>query len=255
MTNPIFKIRASAVSQIMADPKTIKQKEAGEISQGAKTYLENWVRSEVYERRENIEISATRKGTEMEAAAIEKINSHLGIELKKNAEWRQDDHFTGECDCISDDAIWDVKNSFTFAQQPIFEMQPEKKYLEQGQVYLELFGKENFTLARVFCTSPLWILEKELKTAMYQIKAQYGGDLIEELYREKAAEIFCLHTARIEDWDINSIPVECRGAMFLKPLEIKDCISTYTCPKDSVFIENARKKVELCRQFLKKNGY
>ena len=42
-----FKIRSSATGSIIGEPKAKKAKEAGELSQMAKTYCEDWAKEKI----------------------------------------------------------------------------------------------------------------------------------------------------------------------------------------------------------------
>ena len=49
-----FKIRCSSIGKIMGQPRSKAAKEAGELSETAKTYCRDWIMEQLYDRRKNI---------------------------------------------------------------------------------------------------------------------------------------------------------------------------------------------------------
>jgi len=98
----LFKIRCSAIGQIMSNAKT-----KGDLSAGCKTYLENWYAND----NEEIHSKYFDKGKMVENECIDLMASVLNKGLAyKNDEYLEDDYFTGTCDVQLDDCIVDVKS-------------------------------------------------------------------------------------------------------------------------------------------------
>lgn len=142
MELPIFKIRASAASEILAgsiglteaqqfEYETLIQRkkdfEAGnaklaltqnmndklaklqnkidhpELPQGAKTYCEKWLKEKLYERRKNFANQYLEKGIAVEDESIAYASDHLGWgEVAKNEEWFEDEYMQGTPDVITE---------------------------------------------------------------------------------------------------------------------------------------------------------
>ena len=112
-----FKIRCSAISNIMAKP-------TGEriISAGAQTYCDKWFKEQIFERKEEIKSKYMAKGEEVESLSIDFISKKLYKQpLIKNDEFFSNDYFTGTPDVITDDEIIEVKNSWNCFTFPLLD--------------------------------------------------------------------------------------------------------------------------------------
>lgn len=160
-----FRIRASACGSIMTDPKTKAAKDAGELSETAKTYCENWVKEELYRRRKEFSSKYTDKGNECEASSIEYASEQFGWGLvAKNEEHFADEFMTGTPDIILADSVEDIKNSWDCFTFPLFDTDiPDKKYYWQGQVYMALTGRETFGLVYTLMNAPEHLIEQEAR--------------------------------------------------------------------------------------------
>jgi hypothetical protein len=138
-----FKIRASAASNIMG------VKALGKTGQ---SYLQEWVKEQVYGRRKQISSKYLLKGLEMEDKAIELLSNELfdGAMIFKNEEHFESDYFTGTPDIIFNDKIIDIKCSWDCMTFPLFETElPSKEYFFQAQVYMDLVGVEKYEV--IYC--------------------------------------------------------------------------------------------------------
>lgn len=139
MELPVFKIRASAASEILAgkigltDAQSAKLKDLNdrhngiglpltdkmkierdgllykqanpELPTGAKTYCEKWLKEKLYERRKNFANQYLEKGIACEDASISYAAEHLGWGLvEKNEEWFSDDWMEGTPDIVT--TLW-----------------------------------------------------------------------------------------------------------------------------------------------------
>lgn len=155
-----FKIRASAVTDIMSDPKTKSET----ISVGAKTYCKKWLKEELFGRREPIISKYLQKGLDTEEQALNVLVRVLKLGMVyKNEERKFDDFKTGECDFIHKGVIYDNKSSYSFDTFPLFEDKLDPKYYGQMQVYLSLWGLEQAKVCYTLVDTPMDILERELK--------------------------------------------------------------------------------------------
>jgi len=105
-----FKIRASAVGQIMSDPRAKKDK----LSATTMTYCQEWLKEQIYGVKKFNSNKYTEKGIQMEDKAIEylsKLNSDFYL---KNEESFENDFLTGTPDIILNDTIIDIKCSWEF---------------------------------------------------------------------------------------------------------------------------------------------
>ena len=131
----IFKIRASKASVIYATPKS---KRPYELSEGAKTYVEEFYAG----HEEEIWSKYIAKGNAVEEDNIELASKVLNLgELFKNKERKEDDYFTGECD-ISSSKIVEIKS--VWSPKTLYEraIEPDYDHILQVHVYMELWNKK-----------------------------------------------------------------------------------------------------------------
>lgn len=173
-----FRIRASACGLIMSDPKAKADKEAGKLSETARTYCENWVKEQLYARRKEFSSKYTDKGNEVEASSIEYASEVLGWGLvAKNEQNYCNAYMTGTPDIILADRVVDIKNSWDCFTFPLFDTDiPEKKYYWQGQVYMALTDKPNFELVYTLMNAPEHLIEQEAR------RSADWGEVEAELY-------------------------------------------------------------------------
>lgn len=161
MQLPVFKIRASAASEILAGSigltdvqaaklaelsarkadKTAKpltdkmeaelaaliyRKANPELPTGAKTYCEKWLKEKLYDRRKNFANKYLEKGISCEEESIKYAADALGWGLvSKNEEWFSNDFMEGTPDIIAEwvgaPTVIDMKNVWDCFTMPLFE--------------------------------------------------------------------------------------------------------------------------------------
>lgn len=180
-----FKIRASQIGQIMTDPKTKAAKEAGELSETAKSYCKTWLKEQIYSRKKEFSTKFTEKGNVVEDNSIDFIAEQLGLGLLiKNQESFENEYITGTPDAIarSADLVIDAKNSWDCFSFPLFEDAiPTKDYYWQAQGYMNLTGLRRFRLCYVLSDTPVHLIEKE---AYWWCKNNGYDDLDIDVYKE-----------------------------------------------------------------------
>lgn len=151
-----FKIRCSAIGQIMTNPRAKKDIEAGVLSATTKSYVQEWIKEQVYGRRKDISSKYLDKGNQLEDESIEFLtaNSDYGF-LVKNEEYFENDFLTGTPDIITNDEIIDMKNSWDCFTFPLFfNAIPNKDYMYQLQGYMALTGRKKAKLVYTLMTTP-----------------------------------------------------------------------------------------------------
>lgn len=220
MKKPTFKIRCSAIGQIMTDPRSKSET----LSETAKTYAETWVKEKLYGRRKEFTSKFTDKGNSMEQAAIELAASHLDWGMVfKNEDFYADDHITGTPDLVMGDTVADIKcpwDCFTF---PLFDDNPPKGYDWQLQGYMALTGAKQAQLVYCLMDAPEHIITKE---AWAVVRAAGGDELTEEIYNEVKARLTYSDT----------------------PTELR--IKTYTIHADLSKVYAIQQRVEVVRQYI-----
>lgn len=150
MLKPLL-FRASSVADIMTDAKT-----KGEtLSAGAKTAIIKMAREFVYGFDFQISSKYMEKGTQCEGKSIELLNSVLFSSYEKNAERRANDWITGEPDIVANDAILDIKTSWSLETFPVLaELGEDKTYYWQMQSYMWLFDKPRAEICYCMVSTP-----------------------------------------------------------------------------------------------------
>ena len=139
-----FRIRCSALGQVMTEPKTKKAKDDGELSQTAKSFCQSWLKEQLYQRRQTFASKYTEKGLTVEDDAIAYAGSQLRWgEVSKNTIRLRNEWIEGECDVLTGTHIHDVKSSWSEETFPLFEAKiPTAGYEWQVQGYMWLYGVE-----------------------------------------------------------------------------------------------------------------
>ena len=151
-----FKIRASGAGAIMG---------AKGLGKTGESFLQQWVKEQLYGRKKFMTNKYVEKGLIMEDASLDYIAEHLcyGM-LVKNEEYFNNEYFTGTPDVILDDHIIDVKNSYDCFTFPLFENDvPNKDYIYQAQIYMDLVGRDSYKLIYTLMDNPEHQIEKDFK--------------------------------------------------------------------------------------------
>lgn len=172
-----FKARASSAGKLM----TSARKKDEVLSETTKTYLQEWLKSEIYGVKKEIYSKQIEKGIVLEDEAIDFVVANLDIPFTiKNEKSFEDDFFTGTPDIILDDTIIDIKVSWDCFTFPLFDTEiPTKDYFYQLQVYMHLTGKSYAKLVYVLLNTP--------ENLMYEIADDYSG--VDPKYRIKVFDI------------------------------------------------------------------
>jgi len=181
-----FKLRASAAGTLIPNGK------GSLISVGGKTYLKEWVISQLYGVEKQIKSKYLDKGIMMEDQAIDFAVKMLNIDFAlKNEQRFEDDYFTGEPDMILDDRIIDIKNSYDCFSFPLFETEiPTSDYYYQLMVYMHLTGKRKAQLVYVLLDTPatnwdagiLYNVPDEMRIKTFDV--EYDPQVIQILQRK-----------------------------------------------------------------------
>jgi hypothetical protein len=155
-------IRASALSDIMIDPKT-----GDGLSVGAKTALNAIGKEFAYNFVEVITSKYFDKGMQCEDAAIKLYNSVLFTNHVKNTERKNNEWITGECDIlVPGKKVIDIKCAWSLPTFPATTAEVEstaKKsgYDWQGRAYMWLNDVDHFEVAYCMVSTPEDLIKYE----------------------------------------------------------------------------------------------
>lgn len=159
----LFKIRCSAIGEIMTEPR----KKTDTLSKTAESYIDRWIKEQVYGRKYQFSSKYTNKGIIMEDSAIDFIAEMLGFGfLIKNEEYFENEYLTGTPDILPKrhDLVIDVKNSWSWESFPLLETEvPNRDYFWQLQGYMALTGINHAELIYVLSDTPEHLIEREAR--------------------------------------------------------------------------------------------
>lgn len=158
MTNHNFKMRCSALHNIMTMPRAVKDR--GELSQGGKTYIRNLAKQTVFGYYPEINSKYMDKGTAVEDDSIDLLNSVQFTNYVKNSErFNSDNGLTGEPDLITDTHIIDIKSAWNIDTFPVFQDEAQDYVKKSGydwqcKAYCMLTGRVNWSVAICLVDTP-----------------------------------------------------------------------------------------------------
>lgn len=240
-----WKCRCSALGNIMTNPQTKADKEAGNLSQTTKTFLlKEYIRVK-YGREKEIESKYLTKGLNVEEDNITLLSRNKKRFFKKNTEKLENKWIKGTPDVFEGEVIlnaigiidakssWDI---YTF-YDAVLDMVTggiNPMYKWQGTGYMDLSGAKWFKLCYGLINTPYALIEQEKSRLLYK----FGGHLALE-GNQVAGEAYlkaCEEIDRLMNYD--DIPID------EKIIEIH-------IDRNNDEIEMVHKKVEKCREYLK----
>lgn len=233
------KIRASAFSKIMTEPKEKAAKDAGELSQTAKTYLKELYIEQFWGLSRDLQNKFVDKGRLVEEEMITHLCRLDKVLYEKNTIQLYNDWFTGTPDIFlgqdieNANYVIDGKSSWsawTFISKLGEKL--DKEYWTQMQIYLNLCNCEAGEISFVLCNTPQTLIDDEKRRLFYSMNA---GTEENPDYLMACEEIEL--SSRFDH-----IPLEHRRIKF-------------PVVRDEEFIEKAKLKVIKCREYLQELHY
>lgn len=146
-----FKIRCSAIGQIMTNPRSKSET----LSKTCMSYCEQWLKEQLYGVQKHIESKYLSKGIEVEALALDYYSEAKGLGfVLQNTEFFDGDFLNGTPDLILPEYVVDMKASWDCFTFPLFETDVDKKYWMQLQGYMHLTGKRKAKLVYTLQNTP-----------------------------------------------------------------------------------------------------
>ncbi|QLD33205.1 translocation protein TolB precursor [Mannheimia varigena] len=180
-----FKPRCSMLHQLMSEPRTKADKEAGKISDTAKSAVREIAKYDLFGYQSFDGNKYTEKGNQLEEQAIKLSGFTRGLVLKKNTERRDNGIINGECDIYvpSRKLIIDTKCSWDIGTHPFFRDEAEAKAIKAGydiqmQGYMWLWGCEEAQVDFVLFPTPLDLIGTYERTEKLI-------DLVEQIPQQK----------------------------------------------------------------------
>ena len=177
------------------------KKDEPNLSATCKTFLKTWLDEKIYQRRIEFTSKQTDKGIVVEEDAIIYAAAHIdemGF-VSKNLHRFSNDFMHGEPDVITNDAVWDIKSSWTHGTFPLYDSEiPETAYAWQVLGYMELAKRNKGGV--IFCLMSMpedmirkearWKLPEGYTEAEYEeFAAQFRYDNLPPYLRIKQYEV------------------------------------------------------------------
>lgn len=171
-----IKFRASSWGNLMTDPQSKADREAGKLSKTCQKELIKIYCQEVYGRKKDIKTNKMLKGTDGEEDSIALFSRVEGKSFQKNEEQLEDDDFKGHLDIYEGETIrkaisvWDAKTRWeleTFMPKLVEEVD-NSEYL-QIQVYFALSGAQYGGIVNTLIDCPMSILEDEKRKLLFSM--------------------------------------------------------------------------------------
>jgi hypothetical protein len=155
------------LSKLFLDLENTKQlPDVTPLSETCITYLENWVKQNIYGCKFDFDSDPTLKGLTVENDAIEYAASALGwgFEVTKNEQRFASEFIQGTPDLLIGDLVIDIKCPESPKTFPYFEKElPNKAYYWQVQSYMYLTGKQRAQIVYVMMPTPDEMLRKKAR--------------------------------------------------------------------------------------------
>ena len=193
-----FKIRCSAIGKIMTNARSKTET----LSKTTISFLEEWKKEQIYNRRKEIFSKYLDKGNAVEVESLDFIAKELEYSnLVKNEKSFENDYLTGTPDAILDERlsfhkyIIDVKNSWDCFTFPLyFNSVPNKDYYWQAQGYMSLTGIDRYKLIYTLMDTPEDLIQREyfgdVNKDYETFASQYKYSNIDSKYRIKVFDIY-----------------------------------------------------------------
>lgn len=234
-----IRFRASSWGNLMSEPQSKSDKEAGKLGLTAQKELLKIYRRVVYDWDEDdITTPAMEKGTIVQPESIAMYSAVEGKLFTENHDNLQSECFTGTPDLYLGTDIYhaeqvdDMKNSFllsNFIDKTVEKVTPEQKC--QLNVYFSLTGSSKGNIVHALVSLPPEMFQKECQKLFFRMSN--NGEIATEYAPEYIFEVERLKKKFIYD----HIPPEER--IFKQPVE-----------RDDELIQKMKDKVPVLRKWL-----
>jgi hypothetical protein len=225
-------IHCSSLSKLTTEPRNKGDKDAGNLSETAKTHLIEVYALAMYNFKKDISNKYTEKGNTCEPEGLELASEHTGLSLEKNEETFFNEYFVGTPDAIVYDKklIFDNKCAWDWVTLlSNIDGELDNTYFCQMQGYLDLLGFDTGYIAYTLIDTPESIRNDLKRQLFYKSNGKY---LTEE------------SPGFLREWEAKE-----RNLIFSN-YSSDQRILLFEVKKDEEYLEKARKKVEKSRTFL-----
>lgn len=205
--------------------RLLKKQSNPELPKGAKTYCQQWLKeqAQMYNVTKEFTSKFTAKGDTVEDKALRLIGKYLGIEVKKNDQYFDNEWCEGTPDALPEIVI-DNKSSWDPFSFPLFETKLDNGYWWQGQTYMDLTGMKEAKFIYTLVDTPEELVRKEARDWCFKNGCELNPDIVEE-FRQRMT--------------FDHLPMELR-------------VKEFYFERDELAIGKLHERVELCRAYIDK---
>lgn len=229
-----IRFRASSWGNLLTEPVTKADKEAGKLSVTCQKELIKIYNREVYGRVKDITTKQMDKGIQGEPDSIKLLSLVEGELFFKNEEKLENEWFTGHPDLIlnKEDGtleVWDIKTSWEMDSfMPKLIEEPDKGYIAQLNCYYSLLQADGGAISYCLVSAPPQILEAEKRKLLFSmnVATEFSPEYI------KAAE-------------------ELTKLMVFDDIAPEERVIVQRVPRNEELIQKMKDKVPVFREWLK----
>jgi hypothetical protein len=232
-----IKFRASSWGELLTEPQSKADKDAGKLSVSCQKALIKIYNQEVYGRKKDITTKQMDKGIICEPEAIQLFSLLEGRMYYKNDEELENEWFKGHPDIGNaaniriSTVVNDIKCSWdldSFMAKLLEDA--DKAYVAQLNVYYDLTGAQGGNIIYCLVSAPPQIINQEMESLQYRMaKNTEKIDFLEDY--EKAAK-------------------ELRNLMVFEDIDPRERVIKIPVPRNDELIEKMKQKVPVMRNWL-----
>jgi len=155
-----FKFRCHSIGKVMTYPNK------NSLSSGAKTFLGQVFKEQLYGKTNDIKSKYIDKGLLVEEEAIKMYSYEKGVGYEKNLNRFENEYLSGEPDIIDEREgfLLDIKSSWDHSTFPLTSIDvPKKEYYWQMQAYMDLTDIDRSILAYCLVDTPDELIHDEIR--------------------------------------------------------------------------------------------
>lgn len=172
--------RCSALGKLLTDPKLKTDKELGNLSETAKTLVEEMWLKNTFGYSEQVMTDEMKKGIECEEDSFTLIQEVLKGEFRiKNRGRFKNDFITGEPDLITSEFVEDAKTSWSL--KTFFNAELTKEYEAQLQGYMWLTETTKARLIYCLVPTPKDYILNEKKKLYYKFDCNEENEMYKQM--------------------------------------------------------------------------
>lgn len=218
---PLTELQAKELADLIA-----KRDSPPQLQEGARTYCQQWLKEQLYGKKQEFSSKYTEKGTKCEPAAIDLLAEYMnyGMLAKNDRRYTDDPDIEGEPDIVLPEMIEEIKNSWSCFTFPLFATElPDVDYEYQVNGYMAVTGKKRAAVNYILIDAPEEIIDRE--ALIVSRKAGFNEvdmELYDEVYNKMTYK---------------DIPVELR-------------VKRFEFERNDQLIATIRERVKLCREYI-----